>query len=1105
MFSPIPTDPGASLLGEVDPTTTGWDSVNVAVDPTDGALYIGDRGIFGIGLGKLISDGAPTPTYTADPSFAPPGFSDLASMAVDPSTGDVIAVDPGVGLIYRLSSTGEVLSTFDGSGTLQGPGAVSVAPDGTIYIVDTADGNVQRFTSAGVPDGTVALPDGANAEVLAVHPTSGDLAVVVRSGESRSIEGYDSAGQHLFSAALPASVTGVHGVAWGDDNNRLYVSRGRGEVLTLERVLQAGLDAPVIVSSSRNTARVAATVATGGQLTDVRLEYCPASQACSQYGSSDPLDPHNPWVRGPVHSELQGSGEETIEDDLPLTSNVEWQIRAVAINERIASTSDVTNYSSPLVAPGVETGAASSVGETEALLNGTIDAIGAQTTYHFDYGLTDAYGSSVPTGTEASAGGGHLLHPVSRTITGLAPGTTYHYRLVASNAAGTTEGADRTFTTAGPGAFPQRAYEQVTPVDKKGAQVRSDFHFQAKADGSAFAPVVAAAAADADSSNLLANYVTYRGADAWSDWQPTDPPLNVATGIFEATTAGISDDFEHALVISNRALAPGGIENGGNLYVRDLRDNTYTFVAGSADADAFRGFAGASQNTTILIKAAPDYSWIVFNWTRLITDPVGTAVYRWSRTEGLELVSVMPDGSPAPYRTEQNGFGTQPWASEDGKVVYFGLENGQGGPVYRREGDQTTLVSHGDGNFIPPSIPIPARIAWVSPDGRYAFINATVPAPLTADTPPGVNGIYRYDAETDQLTYITSFTGGTFPVGAVSDDGLTVYMNTTHADGALQVWHDGVLQTVAAQPGKQMSTSPSGRYFAWSDPSGEAHFYDRDTGESACISCPADGSSGAAHMRADTSTMSNRVPTVVTDDGTVFFDTAARLLTADHNGSLDVYAYKGGRVALISPGDEDSDARFLDASVDGRDVFFATEEGLVGQDIDGDWDVYDARIGGGFASQSPPPGATPCVRSECGEPVNPSSDGPVIATGGEASDDREAARPAISRLKPLSASDRARLAKGGKAHLKLSLTRPGTLAVIGTATIGGKKRQVISTTVRARKAGPVSVPLSVTKQALSELKRKGALRVRLAVSISGASKVTSFTLKFSGDKKGGRS
>ena len=100
----------------------------------------------------------------------------------------------------------------------------------------------------------------------------------------------------------------------------------------------------------------------------------------------------------------------------------------------------------PQAPPVVTTGKATGASDVSAVLNGTVDGIGAPTTYAFELGTTTSYGMSVPA-TPAELGAGSGAVDVSQVVEGLAPSTTYHYRLRATNSAGTTLGADATFTT----------------------------------------------------------------------------------------------------------------------------------------------------------------------------------------------------------------------------------------------------------------------------------------------------------------------------------------------------------------------------------------------------------------------------------------------------------------------------------------------------------------------------------------------------------------------------------------------------------------------------------------------------------------------------------
>ena len=94
--------------------------------------------------------------------------------------------------------------------------------------------------------------------------------------------------------------------------------------------------------------------------------------------------------------------------------------------------------------PGATTGAAASIAPTTATLNGRVDPNKVATTYFFQYGTTSLYGATTAV---TAAGNGANNVAVSVPVAGLAPATTYHYRLVAQNSAGITRGEHKTFKT----------------------------------------------------------------------------------------------------------------------------------------------------------------------------------------------------------------------------------------------------------------------------------------------------------------------------------------------------------------------------------------------------------------------------------------------------------------------------------------------------------------------------------------------------------------------------------------------------------------------------------------------------------------------------------
>ncbi len=104
------------------------------------------------------------------------------------------------------------------------------------------------------------------------------------------------------------------------------------------------------------------------------------------------------------------------------------------------------NIKPNVLPPVVTTGAVTNNAADSATLNGTVNPRSAATTYYFEWGTTTGYGTRNPL-TPASAGTGAADVPVSVSLTGLTPNTAYHYRLVAENVEGITNGLDGAFTT----------------------------------------------------------------------------------------------------------------------------------------------------------------------------------------------------------------------------------------------------------------------------------------------------------------------------------------------------------------------------------------------------------------------------------------------------------------------------------------------------------------------------------------------------------------------------------------------------------------------------------------------------------------------------------
>ena len=120
--------------------------------------------------------------------------------------------------------------------------------------------------------------------------------------------------------------------------------------------------------------------------------------------------------------------------------------------------------------PAATTGAASAITRSTATLNGTVDPNGSSVRWYFEYGTTTAYGLTSG-GEDAGDGDGEV--PVAAGLQGLSPGTTYHYRLIATNADGGAQGADRTFRTAAGPRLPAISSTVAREVGPTSASLRS--------------------------------------------------------------------------------------------------------------------------------------------------------------------------------------------------------------------------------------------------------------------------------------------------------------------------------------------------------------------------------------------------------------------------------------------------------------------------------------------------------------------------------------------------------------------------------------------------------------------------------------------------------
>ena len=154
--------------------------------------------------------------------------------------------------------------------------------------------------------------------------------------------------------------------------------------------------------------------------------------------------------------------------------------------------------------------------------------------------------------------------------------------------------------------------------------------------------------------------------------------------------------------------------------------------------------------------------------------------------------------------------------------------------------------------------------------------------------------------------------------------------------------------------------------------------YDANGNADACAGGPCDAAIADNKEEAEVYRQEDLESRAVSEDGSrVVFTTAAPLSQAASNGLANVYVWHEGSVSLISTGSANEPVEKAVISESGNDIFFVTNQGLVPQDTDGQSDVYDARVDGGFTVPAAEP--EPCEGDACQGPLtNPA---PLLVPG----------------------------------------------------------------------------------------------------------------------------
>ena len=383
--------------------------IGVAVDQTTGDVYVADsgnarvqkfdsNGAFIAAWGWGVTDGmaqSEVCTSACLAGIAGSGagqFSNPTSIAVDssggPSSGDVYVGDAGNNVVLKFDSNGNYLATIDGSTTPQGPFVVvaGVAVDQTGHLW-TADGSTDNITEFD-QNGTFVQQW--------TDPFGQTLAIAVDR-------------THSF----------VYLIRGSQDTERFNLTGGDETVIEANNGSQAGTALSVEPSS--------------GTLYIGHLDHVTVYDSTGTQLDAFALNTSN-------------------------SQGVAFGTTAGVLYVSDATADNVTIYGPPTTPgpPVIFSESFSNVTQTGATVNATVVPFGLDTTCEFQY-VDDAgfqangyTGAATTPCVPSDLGSSFTFVQASADLAGLAAGTTYHFRVVATNSAGTVNGNDTTFKTAGP-------------------------------------------------------------------------------------------------------------------------------------------------------------------------------------------------------------------------------------------------------------------------------------------------------------------------------------------------------------------------------------------------------------------------------------------------------------------------------------------------------------------------------------------------------------------------------------------------------------------------------------------------------------------------------
>ena len=704
-------------------------------------------------------------------SEIPSPFTDLTGVAIDPTNGNVLVVNSGGNAIEEFASTGKWIEEIPGPSPTETFGhvddGIGVNSGGYLYVADEGDHVVDIFTPA------IALPKISIESVTNATPTSGNLNANINPNEGGEVtacrfEYGPTKSYGTSSACVPAtpyktptsvstSITGLSPET--TYHYRVVATDANGTAKSPDQTFTPHAVGGVTTGQATNLRTTSATL--GGSLvgngsdTHYFFEYGPNTE----YGQSTSEAPGADAGSTPGLQEVSSEVISLEEGEL-------YHYRLVADNSFGTSYGQDATFTTAQ-RPAVDLFNSTNVTATGAELDARINPHGYETVVHFEYGPTIAYGASAPV-PPVSIGSATTDTPVSVLLTGLEPGKTYHFRVVAESLQGTTTTKDQTFNfypqncpnetvrqEAKSNSLPDcRAYELVSPSNANGLIM---FTFQgAAATNSPYAtnPSRFAFGGAFGSPPEVGNPQNSLGIDTYISTRTTNGWVTKYVGI-----PGYESEGSKGIVgdLSFDKFMDFDEPNGGFGTHQPESNAPYVWNANGESLGRWptnlESIPGG-DSVVGAFKPSPEFTHLAFSSNNVafapegLTTAPGSAYDNNMSTEEITIISKTASGLNIPQEPGNTAAAEAiqfPAVSTDGSHILMSTAGANGGThLYMRVNDALTYdVSQGkDVNYV-----------GMTADGSKVYFTSA--EPLTPDDHDTSVDLYMWSEETDSLTLLS--------------------------------------------------------------------------------------------------------------------------------------------------------------------------------------------------------------------------------------------------------------------------------------------------------------------------------------------------------------